>query len=34
MKNKQKTLVILQFIFIGFFTFLMVLALIDAILKN
>jgi hypothetical protein len=34
MKNKQKTLVILQFIFISFFTFLMVLALIDAILKN
>ena len=33
MKKKQKTLVILEFIFIGFITFCMVAVLIDAIIN-
>ena len=34
MKNKEKTLVILQFIFIGFIAFFMIAILIEAILKH
>tara|TARA_R110000772_G_scaffold236917_1_gene348820 strand:+ start:36 stop:143 length:108 start_codon:yes stop_codon:yes gene_type:complete len=34
MKNKQKTLTILEFISIGFIAFCMVAVLVDAILKN
>ena len=34
MKNKQKTLVILEFIFIGFIAFFGIAVLIDAILKH
>ena len=34
MKNKEKTLLILQFIFIGFIVFCMIVVLVDAILKN
>jgi len=34
MKNKEKTLAILQFILMSFIVFCMVAVLIDAILKN
>ena len=34
MKNKQKTLLILEFLFIGFIAFCMVAVLIEAILKH